>query len=62
MELPSLANAEPAIASVIDKNTPATAAITILIDREQIFRRMTPPPREQNRTIQFRGRNGFSTV
>jgi len=44
MELARLANEEPAIVIVIDKDTRTKVAMTSVIDREQIFRCMTRPP------------------
>jgi hypothetical protein len=44
MELAWLANEEPAIVIVIDKDTRTKVATTSVIDREQIFRRMTRSP------------------
>jgi hypothetical protein len=45
MELAWLANEEPAIVIVIDKDTRTKVATTTVIDREQIFRRMTRSPK-----------------
>jgi hypothetical protein len=57
-----LANEEPAIAIVVNKDTRTKAATTGAFDREQVFRCMTRPPGKPIELFNSRGRNGFSTA
>jgi len=60
MELAWLADEEPAIAIVVDKDTRRKVATTSVIDRMKIFRRMTRfSLKGANKTVQFRAETAF---